>query len=174
MTLYSSNDRLLSDAKVCEALGQMLTQAGVKTAVQTQPYAVVLGKAQGTKSDASDLSIAMMGMGAVSGDSLQPLIALLQSRDAKAGTGQNNYGRYSNAKLDALIAQANKTISPPEREALQKQAAQLAAEDIGIIPLQHIKAGWAFRKGLSITPRSDGFTYAMNVREGGAAAPASK
>jgi peptide/nickel transport system substrate-binding protein len=176
MTLYCTNDRYLNDAKVCEALGQMLTQAGIKTAVQTQPYAVVLGKAQGTKPDVSDLSIGMMGIGAVSGDSLQPMIATLQSRDPKAGTGQNNYGRYGNAKLDALIAQANKTISPVEREALQRQAAQLAAEDLGIIPLHHIKASWAFRKGLGITPRADNFTYAMNVREGGAAAaaPASK
>ena len=176
MTLYCTNDRYLNDAKVCEALGQMLTQAGIKTAVQTQPYAVVLGKAQGTKPDVSDLSIGMMGIGAVSGDSLQPMIATLQSRDAKAGTGQNNYGRYSNAKLDALIAQANKTISPVEREALQKQAAQLAAEDLGIIPLHHQKASWAFRKGLGIIPRADNFTFAMNVREGGAAvaAPASK
>jgi peptide/nickel transport system substrate-binding protein len=171
MTLYCTNDRYLNDAKVCEALGQMLTQAGIKTAVQTQPYAVVLGKAQGTKPDVSDLSIGMMGI-----DSLQPMIATLQSRDPKAGTGQNNYGRYGNAKLDALIAQANKTISPVEREALQRQAAQLAAEDLGIIPLHHIKASWAFRKGLGITPRADNFTYAMNVREGGAAAaaPASK
>lgn len=175
MTLYCTNDRYLNDAKVCEALGQMLTQAGIKTAVQTQPYAVVLGKAQGSKPDISDLSIGMMGIGAVSGDSLQPMIATLQSRDAKAGTGQNNYGRYSNAKLDALIAQANKTISPVEREALQKQAAQVAAEDLGIIPLHHQKASWAFRKGLSIVPRADNFTFAMNVREGGAAAaPASK
>ena len=176
MTLYCTNDRYLNDAKVCEALGQMLTQAGIKTAVQTQPYAVVLGKAQGSKPDVSDLSIGMMGIGAVSGDSLQPMIATLQSRDAKAGTGQNNYGRYSNAKLDALIAQASKTISPVEREALQKQAAQLAAEDLGIIPLHHQKASWAFRKGLGIVPRADNFTFAMNVREGGsaAAAPASK
>ena len=176
MTLYCTNDRYLNDAKVCEALGQMLTQAGIKTAVQTQPYAVVLGKAQGSKPDVSDLSIGMMGIGAVSGDSLQPMIATLQSRDAKAGTGQNNYGRYSNAKLDALIAQASKTISPVEREALQKQAAQLAAEDLGIIPLHHQRASWAFRKGLGIVPRADNFTFAMNVREGGsaAAAPASK
>jgi peptide/nickel transport system substrate-binding protein len=176
MTLYCTNDRYLNDAKVCEALGQMLTQAGIKTAVQTQPYAVVLGKAQGSKPDISDLSIGMMGIGAVSGDSLQPMIATLQSRDAKAGTGQNNYGRYSNAKLDALIVQANKTISPVEREALQKQAAQLAAEDLGIIPLHHQKASWAFRKGLGIVPRADNFTFAMSIREGGAAAaaPASK
>ena len=176
MTLYCTNDRYLNDAKVCEALGQMLTQAGIKTAVQTQPYTVVLGKAQGTKPDVSDLSIGMMGIGAVSGDSLQPMIATLASYNPKGGAGQNNYGRYSNAKLDALIAQANKTISPVEREALQKQASQLAAEDLGIIPLHHQKASWAFRKGLGIVPRADNFTFAMSIREGGAAAaaPASK
>jgi peptide/nickel transport system substrate-binding protein len=103
------------------------------------------------------------------------MIATLASYNPKGGAGQNNYGRYGNARLDALIAQANKTISPVEREALQKQAAQLAAEDLGIIPLHHQKASWAFRKGLSIVPRADNFTFAMNVREGGAAAaPASK
>jgi peptide/nickel transport system substrate-binding protein len=169
LTLYCTNDRYLNDAKVCEALGQMLTRVGIKTAVQSQPYTVVLGKAIGTKGE-SELSVGMMGIGAVSGDSLQPMVAVLHTQDAKAGTGQNNVTRYSNPRLDALIDQAGRTISPPEREALQREAARLAAQDLGVIPLHHLKASWAFRKGLGLTPRADGFTYAMNVRPVAAAA----
>lgn len=169
MALYCTNDRYLHDAKVCEAIGQMWAQAGIQVNVQTQPYAVVLGKAQGGKGDNSELSVAMMGFGAVSGDSLQPLIALAQTRDLKAGTGQNNYGHYSNPQLDALIAQAGKTISPAEREDIQRRAARMLMEDLGVVPVHHIKAAWAFRKGLTVTPRADGFTYAMNVRESAAA-----
>lgn len=172
MTFYCTNDRYLHDAKVCEAIGQMWAQAGLQVNVQTQPYTVVQGKAQGGKGgkgENSELSMAMMGIGAVSGDSLQPLIAIAQSRDLKAGTGQNNYGHYSNPQLDALIAQAAKTISPAEREEIQRRAARLLMEDLGVIPVHHIKASWAFRKGLTVTPRADGFTYAMNVREAAAA-----
>jgi peptide/nickel transport system substrate-binding protein len=168
MALYCTNDRYLHDSKVCEAIGQMWAQAGIQVNVQTQPYTVVLGKAQG-KGDNSELSVGMMGFGAVSGDSLQPLIALAQTRDQKAGTGQNNYGHYSNPQLDALIAQAGKTISPAEREELQRRAVRLLMDDLSVIPVHHIKAAWAFRKGLTVTPRADGFTYAMNVREAAAA-----
>lgn len=167
MTLYCTNDRYLNDAKVCEALGQMFTQAGVKTIVQTQPYAVVQGKAQGATLE-SELSVAMMGIGAVSGDSLQPMNQTVNGRDRKAGTGQSNYGSYSNPALNNLIAQAVKTMSPVEREGIQRQAAKLAAEDVSIIPLHHLKASWAFRSGLAVTPRSDGFTYAMSIRPSGA------
>ena len=167
LTLYCTNDRYLNDAKVCEALGQMFTQVGVKTHVQTQPYAVVLGKAQGPKGE-SELSIGMMGIGAVAGDSLQPLVAIGQTRDKAAGTGQNNYGRYGDAELDALISQAGKTMSPADREALQRRAVQRLVGEFGVIPIHNIKASWAHRQGLVVQPRSDGFTYATNIRDAAA------
>ncbi len=42
LTLHCPNDRYLNDAKTCEAIGQMLTRAGIRTEVRTLPYSVYI------------------------------------------------------------------------------------------------------------------------------------
>lgn len=162
LTLHCTNDRYLNDAKVCEAIGQMLSQVGLKMTVQAMPYSVLLPRLAGNEVDAS---MYMFGIGAVTGDSLSPLRAVTQTRNKQAGQGANNYGRYSDAQLDELIEKASETMNPAEREALQKSAARQLGQGLGIIPIHNLKASWAMRKGLSLTPRADGFTYATDVRE---------
>lgn len=164
-TLHCPNDRYLNDAKVCEAIGQMLTQAGLKMAVQAMPYSVLLSRVAAAE---PDVSLYMLGIGAVTGDSLAPLRAVVQSYDKKKGQGANNYGRYSSVEVDQLIDKAATTMNPAERENLQQSAARLVAQDLGIIPLHHLKSSWAMRKGLTITPRADGFTFATDVRDASA------
>jgi peptide/nickel transport system substrate-binding protein len=168
LTIHCTNDRYLNDAKVCEALGQMLTQIGIKTAIQTQPFAVLQPRLIAAPKPEQQVSMAMFGVGAVFGDSLQPLLAVNSTHDPKAGSGANNYGRYSNSNVDALVAKANETISSAEREELQRKAVRLLADEAAYLPIQHLKASYAFRKGLAVVPRSDGFILAMNVREAGA------
>jgi peptide/nickel transport system substrate-binding protein len=166
MTLHCTNDRYLNDARVCEAIGQMLSQAGLQVDVQAMPFAVFQTRAvSGGANKEPEFSVFMLGIGAVTGDSLTPLMAVTHTHDAAKGEGANNYGRYSNPKLDDLIDRAARTISPREREELQKAAARVLAEDLGIVPIHHLNAAWALRKGLTIVPRSDGFTFATTVRE---------
>lgn len=166
LTLHCTNDRYLNDGKVCEALGQMFTQIGIKTAVQTLPGAVFFTRAtSGGANGEPEFSAYMLGIGAVTGESLSPLIAIAHSHDPKTGVGANNRGRYSNKEMDALIATAAKTLDAGAREESLRKAARLNASDIGVIPVHHVNASWAFRKGLTVKPRSDGFTLAMNVRE---------
>lgn len=162
LTLHCTNERYLNDSKVCEAIGQMLSQVGLKMTVQTMPYSVLLPRLAGNDVDAS---MYMFGIGAVTGDSLPPLRAVTQTRNKQAGQGANNYGRYSNAELDQLIDKASEAMNPAEREALQKSAARQVVQGLGIVPIHNLKASWAMRKGLSLTPRADGFTYATDVRE---------
>lgn len=109
--------------------------------------------------------MAMWGFGALFGDSLQSLMAVNMSHDDKRGTGVNNYGRYSNPQVDGFLAKANETIPSSEREELQRKAIRAIAEDMGYLPLQHLKASYAFRKELTVVPRGDGFIFATNVRE---------
>ncbi len=170
VTLHCSNDRYLNDARVCEAMGQMLTQAGLKVDVQTVPFSVFLTRLNsGGANKDLEFSLYMLGIGAVTGDSLTPLQAVLQTQDKQKGSaGANNYGQYANKALDELIDKAATTMNTTEREGLQKAAAKLVAQDLGIIPIHHLKTSWAVRKGLTLAPRADGFTFAMNVREGAA------
>lgn len=168
LSLHCSNDRYPNDAKVCEAVGQMFTQVGVRTDVQTLPFAVFSPKAHGSATEEPGFSAWMLGIGAVTGDSLQPMVATVASYDPKAGLGANNSGRYSNKDLDALILKAAQTMNPAEREQAQRDAAKVLAADVGTVPLHNLKAVWAFRKGLTVEPRADGFTFAMAIRQGAA------
>ncbi|MDB5764329.1 MAG: ABC-type nickel/dipeptide/oligopeptide-like import system protein [Herminiimonas sp.] len=165
LTLHCSNDRYINDAKLCEAIGQVFTQIGVKTEVSTMPFAVFQTRAIAGANGVSEFSVLMFGTGAVTGDSLQPLISMVHTPDKSVGLGANNHGGYSNKEVDGLIDQAARTMDDKARVDLQKAVAKTALADAAIIPLIHLKASWAFRKGLTVKPRSDGFTMAMNIRE---------
>lgn len=165
LTIHCTNNRYLNDAKVCEAVAQMLTRVGIKTAVATMPFAVFQTRAQtGGKGGVPEFSVILFGMSAVTGNSITGLISTIHTNDRNAGTGVSNFGRYSNAGVDGLIGQAASTVDAGEREDLQKRAAAMALDDGAILPLLHFKAAWAMRAGLSVRPRSDGFTLAMNIR----------
>ena len=166
VVLHCTNDRYLNDARVCEAIAQMLTQAGIKTDARTLPYTnFVTRTTSGGPGGEPEFSLAMVGIGAVLGDSLEPSTAVVYTFDKALGTGANNYGRYSNKEFDAAIRSAAKTLNEKERQELQRKAAKLAAEDVAVIPVHNAKAAWGLRKGLSMAPRSDGFTIASGIKE---------
>ena len=111
-----------------------------------------------------EFSVFLLGLSAVTGNSITPLATTIHSADKRLGAGGNTLGRYRNLEVDALIDQAAATVDAAEREALQKRAATMALNDSAIVPLLHLKAAWAMRKDLTILPRADGFTLAMNIR----------
>lgn len=164
MTVQCSNNRYVNDGKLCEAMAQLFSQIGIKTEVSVMPFSVFLPRAAGGPSGVSEFSIFMLGIGAVTGDSLTTLASTIHTPDRKTGIGANNYAGYSNAKVDALIDAALETMDPVKREALQKQAAKIALEDGAIIPLLNQNATWAYRNNLSFVPRADGFTMATDIR----------
>jgi peptide/nickel transport system substrate-binding protein len=164
MTVHCPSNRYINDVRNCEALAQMFTRVGVTTEVSALPFSVYLGRVAGTGGK-SDFSAFLIGYGAVIGDSLTALTSSIHTRDRKAGLGANNDGGYSNRAVDAIIDEAAHTFDPAARAALQVRATRLALADAAIIPLLHLNATWAMRKGLRITPRADGFTMAMDIRE---------
>ncbi len=165
LLLHCTNNRYLNDAKVCEAVAQMFTRIGVRTGVSTMPFAVFQTRAVGGGPKGEpEFSVFLLGLSAVTGNSITPLATTIHSNDKKLGAGGNNLGRYRNPQVDALIDEAAATVDEARREELQQRAAALALGDTAIIPLLHLKAAWAMRKDLTILPRADGFTLAMNIR----------
>jgi len=165
MTIHCTNNRYLNDARTCEALAQMFTRIGVRTAVSTLPFAVFQTRAMsGGPGGEPEFSVSLFGVSAVTGNSITPLTSAIHSTSKTLGTGVGNLGRYSNARVDALIDAAAATVDMARREQLQKEATALAMADNAIVPLYHLKAAWAMREGLRIAPRADGFTLAMNIR----------
>lgn len=165
LTIHCPNNRYINDAKLCEAVAQSFSQIGVATEVTTMPYSVFIGRAFGGGPNGEpEFSAFLVGYGAVTGDSLTGLISTIHTTDKNISAGVNNYGRYSNQQVDALIDKAAQTVDDKERALLQNQATRLALEDGAIIPLLHLNAAWAMKKNLSIKPRADGFTMAMDIR----------
>jgi peptide/nickel transport system substrate-binding protein len=165
LTIHCPNNRYVNDAKVCEAVAQMFSQVGIKTDVVTMPFSVFQTRAVGSGYDGdSEFSMFLLGNGAVTGDSLTGLVSVIHSPNKTTSSGLSNYGHYSNKAVDALIDKATGTTEEAARSELQKQASRLALNDGAIFPLLHLNATWAMKKNIVLTPRSDGFTMAMDIR----------
>ncbi|MGH1477362.1 MAG: ABC transporter substrate-binding protein [Geminicoccales bacterium] len=164
LTIHGPNDRYINDAKIAEAVAQMLTRAGIDTAVETMPRSVYFKRAStGGPDGTPEFSFILVGWGAGSGEASSPLKSLIHTYDKERGFGASNRGRYSNAEVDKLIEDALATIDDTTREGMLAKATEIAINDGAIIPLHYQVNTWGTRKGLKYIPRTDEATHAMSV-----------
>jgi peptide/nickel transport system substrate-binding protein len=159
LTLHGPNDRYVNDDQICQAVAQMLARVGIQTKVETMPSSVYFSR--GTR---LEFSFMLVGWAADTAEASSPLKSLLATYDRDKGMGTTNRGRYSNAKMDALLVQALATVDDARRERLLQEATELAIGDLGIVPLHHQVNVWAARKGISYLPRTDERTYAQEFK----------
>ena len=165
MTIHGPNDRYINDAKIAEAVAQMLTRVGIKTAVETMPKSVYFKRAsRGGPDGTPEFSFILVGWGAGTGEASSPLKSLLHTYDKERGFGASNRGRYSNPEVDKLIEEALATIDDTKRADLLAKATEMAVEDGGIIPLHYQVNTWAGRKGIVYTARTDETTLYTGIR----------
>jgi peptide/nickel transport system substrate-binding protein len=164
MTIHSPNDRYPNDAKIAEAVGQMLSRIGIDTQVVTMTQGVFFRDAStGSPDKGPKFSFILVGWGSGTGEASSPLKSLLATFDRDKGMGASNRGRYSNPQVDKLINDALATNEDAKRAALLAQATEVAIEDVGIIPLHYQVNTWALRRGFSYKPRTDEYTLATDV-----------
>ncbi|MBR0645786.1 ABC transporter substrate-binding protein [Plastoroseomonas hellenica] len=158
ITLSSPNDRYINDARIAQAVGQMWTRIGVRTAVDAQPWTTFVARA-----GRADTSAHLIGWGS-NPDGSHPLRNILATVSRDRGWGSSNRGRYSNQQVDALLLQSLSELNEERREELVIQAQRIAAEDVGVIPL-HIQTNiWATRRGITYNARADELTLAQDAR----------
>ena len=164
MTIHGPNDRYPNDAKIAEAVGQMLSRIGIDTEVSTMTRSVFFRDASsGSPDKGPKFSFILVGWGSGTGEASSPLKSLLHTYDRDKGMGASNRGRYSNPEVDKLIGEALASVDDAKRQRLLAQATELAIEDVGIIPLHYQVNTWAMRKGFSYTARTDEYTLATGV-----------
>ena len=164
LTLHGPNDRYINDAKIAEAIGQMLTRVGIDTEVVTMPRSVYFSRASRGGPDGSpEFSFILVGWGSGTGEASSPLRSLLHTYDKEKGYGASNRGRYSNTQVDRLIEEALQTVDDTKRADLLARATEIAIEDVGIIPLHYQVNTWASRKGIAYRPRTDERTTAYDT-----------
>ena len=164
LTIHSPNDRYPNDAKIAEAVGQMLTRNGIDTQVVTMTQGVFFREAStGSPEKGPKFSFILVGWGSGTGEASSPLKSLLATFNREKGMGPSNRGRYSNPEVDKLINDALATVEDAKRQDLLARATEVAIEDVGIIPLHYQVNTWAMRKGFSYKPRTDERTLAGDI-----------
>jgi peptide/nickel transport system substrate-binding protein len=164
LTIHSPNDRYPNDAKIAEAVGQMLTRNGIETQVVTMTQSVFFRDAStGSPEKGPKFSFILVGWGSGTGEASSPLKSLLATYSREKGMGPSNRGRYSNPEVDKLINEALATVDDAKRQDLLARATEVAIEDVGIIPLHYQVNTWAMRKGFSYKPRTDERTLAGDI-----------
>ncbi len=164
LTIHGPNDRYINDAKIAEAVAQMLTRIGLKTEVVTMPRSVYFKRAsRGGPDGTPEFSFILVGWGSGTGEASSPLKSLLHTYDKSKGYGASNRGRYSNPEVDKLIEDALATVDDAKRQDLLAKATEVAINDVGIIPLHYQVNTWAARKGLKYRARTDEATVATDV-----------
>ncbi len=159
VTIHAPNNRYVNDAKIAQAVAQMLTRVGIVTKVETMPSAPYFAQATDLK-----FSLMLLGWSSGTGEASSPLKALLATYNKDKGFGTANRGRYSNTKVDALLEEALATVDDPKREAVLQRATEIAINDTGIVPLHSQVNLWATRNGITYVPRTDENTLAHKFR----------
>jgi peptide/nickel transport system substrate-binding protein len=161
LTIHGPTDRYVNDAKVCQAVAQMLARIGLDMKVVTLPQSVYFGKMLAPHNEFS-LSLAGWGF-STAGESSHGLMAVVHSYEKGKGAGSWNCG-YSNPNLDKAMEQAVSIMDNASREKALQKVMELVINDQALIPLHTQFTIAATRKGLAYTPRADETTLAYMVK----------
>jgi peptide/nickel transport system substrate-binding protein len=159
VTLGTPNDRYVNDEKIAQAVAQMLARIGVKVKVDATTSSQFF-----SRRNKLEYSFYLAGWGATSGEISSPLVSLVSTFDKTSGRGTTNAGRYSNPKMDALIAEATRTIDDAKRAELLRQAQTIVLDDHGILPLHFEVTTWAFKPDFDYKARTDQYTLPFEVK----------
>lgn len=158
VTLHGPNDRYPNDGRIIQAIGQMWTRVGVRTAVDAQTWTTFVARA-----GRAEFSAFLIGWGS-NPDGSHPLRNLIACQSRERGWGNSNRGRYCNEAMDNRLMDAMRTLDDGARERELIALQRLIFDDQAIIPL-HIQTNiWAARRGFAVTPRADELTMAQSVR----------
>ncbi|KAA2214383.1 ABC transporter substrate-binding protein [Teichococcus oryzae] len=158
LILRGPNDRYVNDEQILQVVAQLWSRIGIKTQVDAQPLATLIGRL-----NRFEASAYLLGWSNSTGEPSTSLRAVLGTRGSP-GLGLSNYGRYSSPEMDALTAEGLRTLDEAAREKKLQDAMAIAMRDVAVIPLHTQKSVWGLRRGLTTTARVDEQTLAATVR----------
>jgi len=132
-------------AAVCQAIAGMLAQVGIRVTFQPSPSALFFPKL-------TQATTSFFEFGWSPGtDPWAMLQNTVRSYDG-VGSGAFNGGRYSNAKLDALIDAIRIEPDISQRRQRVAEALRLMQTDLPLLPLYRRKLAWVMRSNISVVP----------------------
>ncbi|WP_112321680.1 ABC transporter substrate-binding protein [Oceanibium sediminis] len=158
--LYCTADRLPGDGAICQGLGQMFTQVGIKTNVNAISKTVYF-PAQARL----EYSMFMNGWGTLTGEASYTLGSLAHSNDPDVKLGAFNRIEYKNEEVDQLLQAAATMLDADERRATYEEAMAKVMADKAYISIVQLQTVWGTKAGtLEFTPRFDEDTLAFFIK----------
>lgn len=158
LTVHVPSDRYPLAPETVQAVAQFWTRIGVKTDVQVVPWAVYASSAK-----KNEYAMSVIAWGNGTGEASYAMVSILATVNPEKGLGASNWGHFSNAHFDDLLAKTTKEFDQAKREGYMREAAQVVSDEVGIIPLFHYKNIWAAKKGLVVKPLSSDRTVPVMV-----------
>ncbi|MCZ4280443.1 ABC transporter substrate-binding protein [Kiloniella laminariae] len=147
------NNRYVNDEKICQAVVGLLARAGIKVDLNAQPKSKYFAKV--SPQNDNDTSFYLLGWTPGTIDVHNVLFNLMSSFDTEVNSGQFNYGRYSNPRIDAITQEVEKETDITKRQALIAEAFSILREDVGYLPLHQQPLSWGVREGVTVAQRAD-------------------
>lgn len=158
--LYCTADRLPGDGAICQGLGQMLTQVGIKTNVNAISKTVYF-PAQARL----EYTMFMNGWGTLTGEASYTLGGLAHSNDPDVKLGAYNRIEYQNDEVDKLLQTGATMMDADERRATYELAMEKVMTDKAYISIVQLQTVWGAKAGMfEFTPRFDEDTLAFFIK----------
>lgn len=152
LTIACPNDRWVDDARVCQAIAQMLTRGGFAAKVDTMPGSLFFPRSRYGKNEwpliVYELSLSSLR------DGQYILQVAAETVDQKRGIGDGNRGGFSDPELDRVI-EAAVVRNDAGREGAIRHALSEAVARLGLIPMYVEPTIAATRGGVIYHPRLD-------------------
>ncbi|WP_417430006.1 ABC transporter substrate-binding protein [Kiloniella sp.] len=147
------NNRYVNDEKICQAVVGLLARVGIKVDLNAQPKSKYFAKV--SPQNGNDTSFYLLGWTPSSMDVHNVLFNLMSSFDTEKNTGQFNYGRYSNSRIDEIASNVEKETDQAKRQEMVAEAFSILKEDVGYLPLHQQPLSWGVRDGVTLSQRAD-------------------
>lgn len=132
--------------ELAEAIAAQLKEVGIVSSIQVYDWATMVQFWAGLPPEKNPQELFIMGAGASTADADWGLRPIFQT----APTNENNYGYYSNAEFDEVIAAAMRETDATRRQALYRRAQEIVyLEDPGAVWVYDNYYVIASRRGVS-------------------------
>lgn len=159
LTLHGPSGRYVKDAEVLQAVGQMFTRIGIRSKVEVMPWSMYSeAYSKGT------YSVYLGSWGVNTGETTNPTVALVATRDEKKGTGRYNGGGVSDPKIDETLAKASSTLDETARLPLLQELSTQTFNNLWVLPMHYENVVLGAKKTVQFTPRGDKYTLAYEVK----------
>jgi len=159
LSLATPNDRWPNDARLSQAVAQMWTRIGVRTAVDAAPFTAFVARRS-----RQEHAMQLGAWGSSTGEASNYLLSIVATHDRQRLTGASNMTRHSDPRLDGMVLHASTIMDEERREGAWRDAVAYYTERQPMLQLLQYVNTWAHRRGLRHEPRMDERTLAMGVR----------